>query len=255
MLLAAALVAALFAPATVRSVVDGDTIRIRQDGRAKTVNLRGVDAPTGAECHAAEATQALRRLLKRGARITTHGRYVRRRGRLINAVLIRRGHARAAAGAPKRLAAAEAKARTAGRGLWACPPPPPPAAPPSTTPPPVAPPSDPIARARADLQGRVFTRITTTTFSSTESRLNLCSDGTFVEDVETYSDFGGSTYGTYRGRWEVLAAEYRPDGSATADVRRLNDDGTIGYVTIAAAGGQVTVNGSPVSVNSSSVCS
>ena len=99
--------------------------------------------------------------------------------------------------------------------------------------------------ARKDLAGRVFTRITTTTFSSSESRLNFCSDGRFVEDVETYSDFGGSTYGRYEGRWEVLSADYRA-GYAAARVRRLNQDGTEGFVDIVAQGGGVTVNGNSV---------
>jgi hypothetical protein len=73
--------------------------------------------------------------------------------------------------------------------------------------------------------------------------------GTFVEDGSTYSDFGGAT----TGRWVVTAATYDAT-SARATVRRDNADGTTGWVEFAATPGQITVNGSAVSVATSGVC-
>lgn len=249
------------ATATVARVVDGDTVKVRQAGRVRTVDLLGVDAPEPGACGGRDATKALKRLLPAKARVTVardangpaSGRYITRAGKLVNEAMIRAGNARAATGAlsrGSRLTAAQDAAKQAGRGLWAaCPEP---APQPQPTP---DPPTGDAAkqRARTDLQGRVFTRITTTTFSSAESRLHLCSDGSFVEYVETFSDFGGSTFGTYRGRWEVIAAEYRTD-FAGARVHRLNADGTEGFLDIVAQGGQVTSNGAIVSVRTSDAC-
>ncbi len=74
-----------------------------------------------------------------------------------------------------------------------------------------------------------------------------------MEDVSTYSDFGGSTSARYTGRWQVTAATYDAAG-ARATVRRDNADGTTGWVEFAATATQVTVNGDPVSVQTSGVC-
>jgi endonuclease YncB( thermonuclease family) len=269
--LALALVALALAPAaagaasgTVVRVIDGDSVRVREGGRVRTVSLLGVGAPT--DCHKAQAARALKRLLPANARVQLgrdrkgprQGRYIRRAGTLVNAALLRSGDARAGAteglSQAAALNAAQTAAQQAGRGLWktcAAPQTPPPPAQPQPQPAPPEP--DPLQRARGDLGGRVFIKLTTTTFSSAESRLHLCSDGSFVEYVETYSDFGGSTYGTYRGRWEVTAAEYRAE-MAGARVRRLNDDGTEGWVEVVAQGGSVTVNGSVVTVQASDAC-
>ena len=99
----------------------------------------------------------------------------------------------------------------------------------------------------------MFIHITTTTFSSAESRLHLCSDGSYVEEVSTYSELAGSTAARYTGRWEVTGAQYDSTG-ARASVRRDNDDGTTGFVEFAATSTQVTVNGNVVSVQTSGVC-
>jgi len=152
------------------------------------------------------------------------------------------------------LSAAQRAAESAKRGLWAS------CEQPESQPQPQPQPPGPVTgeeakqRARADIAGRAFIRLTTTTFSSSESRLHLCPDGSFVEYVETYSDFGGSTYGTYRGRWEILSAEYRSAADASARVRRANEDGSEGFLEIVARGGQVTVNGSVVTVQASGAC-
>jgi endonuclease YncB( thermonuclease family) len=235
--------------ATVARVIDGDTVALK-DGRK--VDLVGVTVPP---CYAAQARAKLRQLLPARAKVRLRSepkqrraRYVFRGSKLINAELIRAGAAQAAPEGLEqaaKLTSAEAAAKSRAAGLWTtCTPQPAPAPPPS---------EDPKQRAQRDLRGRDFIRITTTTFSSSESHLNLCSDGTFVEDVSTYSDFGGSTSGRYTGRWEVTAAAYEAT-SARATVRRDNADGTTGWVEIAATPSQVTVNGNAVSVQSSAVC-
>lgn len=251
--------------ATVTRVLDGDTIKVRDGKRSRTVDLLGVEAPA---CHAAAAKQALQRLLPRKATVRLQrdggagkGRYVHRGATLVNAALLRQGAVKATANVAtlklgSTLRDAEQQARTAKRGLWAtCP------APPAGQPP--ANPDDPVQRARKDLAGRVFIRVTATTFSSSESHLHLCSDGRFVEDVSTYNEFGGgsesplpdsdATHQRYRGGWEVVAAEYRPEG-AGARVRRLNDDGTETFVDFVATSSGVTVNGAPVSTQMSGIC-
>ena len=107
------------AGATVVKVVDGDTVRIKENGRTRTVDLRGVDAPEKADCHGADAAKALKRLLPRGARVQVRRGSVRRAGKLVNEALVRSGDARATGG---QLTAAQDAARKAGRGLWAaCP--------------------------------------------------------------------------------------------------------------------------------------
>jgi micrococcal nuclease len=248
--------AAHAAGATVVKVVDGDTVRVKANGRTRSVNLRGVDAPEKADCYGSEATQALKRLLPRGARVTLRNGSIRRGRKLVNEALVRSGDARATGG---QLTAAQDAARTAGRGLWAaCPAPQPPGSgtPGGGTPPPpdVITGDAAIQRARTDLQGRRFTRIRTpSSFSSSESRLHLCSDGSFYEQVWTYSDFGGTTYGEYRGRWEVIAAEYRT-GFAGARVRRANNDGSEGFLDIVAQGGRITTNGEAASADVSDAC-
>lgn len=236
--------------ATVKKVVDGNTIRVG----AKTYDMLGVDVPA---CHAKQARAALKRLLPRNANVRLKrdgagkGRYVYRNHKLVNAALLKSGAARAGDLTHLKLAAtltaAQQAAQQAKRGLWtAC-----------------AQPEDPRARARTDLAGRAFTRITATTFSSSETHLHLCADGRFVEDVSTYSEFGSgseyplpdsdATHRRYGGTWEVLAAEYRTEGAA-ARVRRVYDDGTESVLDFVATASGVTVNGASVSTQTSAVC-
>jgi endonuclease YncB( thermonuclease family) len=264
--MAIAVADAAAAATTVVRVIDGDTVKLRDGGRTRTVDLLGVDAPEPGACHGAEARKALQQLLPARATVRQQadgkrkGRYVYRGRTLVNAALLRAGAARATAldGLAKasQLTTAEQAAKTNTRGLWkACPAPPQPPPTPAPSPPAGTVVTGEEAKQRAikDLAARAFIHITTTTFSSAESRLHLCSDGSYVEEVSTYSDFGGSTATRYTGRWEVLDAEYR-DTTARASVRRLNDDGTIGFVEFVARGGQVTVNGNVVSVQASAVC-
>jgi endonuclease YncB( thermonuclease family) len=59
--------------ARVVKVVDGDTIRVRRKGRTKDVRLLGIDTPEvfgGEECGGQEASASMRRLLRRGIRVT-----------------------------------------------------------------------------------------------------------------------------------------------------------------------------------------
>jgi endonuclease YncB( thermonuclease family) len=257
------------AKARVVRAADGDTVLVRSGaGKARAVHLAGVDAPARSECGARAAKRALTRLLPRRTRVRLvrdrragSARYVYRGRRLVNAAMLRAGAARAAAAGlrlAKRLQAAEAEAKSAGRGLWKmCAAPP--GAPPGTPPPPPAGGGTTtgqaaIDRARADLATRDFTLITTpSSTSSSESHLNLCADGRYVEDVSTYSEYGGSTDFRYTGTWEVVEAIYTPQ-YAGAHVIRHNDDGTTGDVFFYVAGGIVYVNGNQVTVNAASLC-
>lgn len=52
--------------ARVRSIIDGDTIKVRRHGKTKTVRLIGIDTPERGKCAYSNATNALRRQLTRG---------------------------------------------------------------------------------------------------------------------------------------------------------------------------------------------
>lgn len=99
--------------AEVVSVVDGDTIKVRVDGKTETVRLIGIDTPetkkpgTPIQCWGVEATKAATKLLK-GATVTLTTdkvagnrdrwgrmlRYVSVKGRDVGQVLLQGGHAR-----------------------------------------------------------------------------------------------------------------------------------------------------------------
>jgi len=128
---------------TVVGVVDGDTLVIDLDGRSESVRLLGIDTPETVhpdrppECFGAEASGRLALLLAPGAavRITRdveardrYGRllaYVERLsdGLVVNMSLVEHGfaatlHIDPNDGMRHELAAAEARARAAGLGLW-----------------------------------------------------------------------------------------------------------------------------------------
>jgi micrococcal nuclease len=131
-----------FGSGAVERVVDGDTIRVRLNGRSERVRYIGVDTPesvkpgTPVQCFAERASAANRALVA-GRRVRLvgdaeqrdrYGRllaYVYREpdGAFVNAALVRDGYARTLTIPPNvahradfsRLAGA---ARRAGRGLW-----------------------------------------------------------------------------------------------------------------------------------------
>ena len=131
--------------ATVRRVVDGDTIDVRIGGSNRRVRLLQIDTPEvyfGAECYGAQASAAVKRLLPVGTTVTLYDdpaldrtdaygrllRYVFRGTTNVNVSLVASGYAapyfyrgergRYAAGL-ERVARAAIAAR---RGLWgACP--------------------------------------------------------------------------------------------------------------------------------------
>ncbi len=131
-----------FGTASVVRVVDGDTIRVRLNGRSERVRYIGIDTPesvrpdTPVQCFAERAAAANRALVA-GRRVRLvgdaeerdrYGRllaYVYREpdGAFVNAALVRDGYARTLTIPPNvahradfsRLAGA---ARRAGRGLW-----------------------------------------------------------------------------------------------------------------------------------------
>jgi micrococcal nuclease len=129
--------------ATVLRVVDGDTIRVRLDGRAERVRYIGVDTPesvkpgTPVQCFAKRAAAANAalvagrevRLVGDVERRDRYGRllaYVYREpdGAFVNAALVRDGYARTLTIAPnvahaRQLAELARVARESGRGLWA----------------------------------------------------------------------------------------------------------------------------------------
>jgi micrococcal nuclease len=122
--------------AVVTRVIDGDTLVLRGQGRARLI---GVDAPETwrrHDCFGAEATRALRRLTPPGRVVRVAGdvrprdRYGRRLlyvwtsgGVFVNAALVRSGFARALAVPPDTgraavLRDAEEAARRAHAGMW-----------------------------------------------------------------------------------------------------------------------------------------
>ncbi len=121
------------------AVVDGDTLRVRVDGRTERVRLIGIDTPelAGDQCFAREAADAMTSLVgARPVRLDSdptqgnrdkHGRLLRHvvlpDGRLAANVLIAEGYGRVytKASAQRHHAqyqASEAKARAARLGVW-----------------------------------------------------------------------------------------------------------------------------------------
>jgi micrococcal nuclease len=123
-------------------VVDGDTVRVRLDGRSEPVRYIGIDTPesqkpdTPVQCFARRAEAENARLVTRERvrlvfdveRRDRFGRllayvYRVRDGVFVNAALVRGGFARTLTIPPnvrfaERFAALAADARRAGRGLW-----------------------------------------------------------------------------------------------------------------------------------------
>jgi micrococcal nuclease len=134
--------ATAFGRAQVLRVVDGDTIRVRLDGRTERVRYIGVDTPesvkpgTPVQCFAKRAAAANAALVAgRSVRLVgdveqrdRYGRllaYVYREpdGAFVNAQLVRDGYARTLTIAPnvahaRQFARLAQTARESGRGLW-----------------------------------------------------------------------------------------------------------------------------------------
>jgi endonuclease YncB( thermonuclease family) len=136
-MLAADSAAGGFPQCVVMNVVDGDTIDVGGCSDAGRVRLILVDAPEvsgGARCYSREATNYVTsRLLGRTvglerdvSNVDRFGRYLRYiwlDGELFNETMVREGYAALAVYPPDvkyrdRIAAAEAEARAANRGLW-----------------------------------------------------------------------------------------------------------------------------------------
>jgi hypothetical protein len=173
-------------------------------------------------------------------------RYVYRRGRLVNAALLRGGAARPGHtdGLRKRsaLLAAAREAEQQRRGIWtACAAPPPPPA--------TGEQQDPITRARAELADRVFVLKTgTSLYDRSERRLHLCRDG-FAGDYWSWVFHSNTGSGSLEGSWEVVSAD-----ATTARVRLFNADGEI-FRTFSIAGGRVSIDGVAITeVAASDVC-
>lgn len=102
------------------SGISGEVIRLA-DGRP--VHLRGIDAPTGAECHALVSERLLARILPPGTRVRVLGGYVFKARLNVNIALVRRGAASAYFARPPGsyrdvLLRAARQARAARRGAW-----------------------------------------------------------------------------------------------------------------------------------------
>ena len=270
--IAAVSAVALFLPvapataATVVRVVDGDTVTVRDDGKLRTVDLAGVNAPARGACASTDARRGLARMLPAGARVRLQrdadapagARYVFRGGRLVNAAVLRRGLARIGdTGELSRRAGLEAAAQNAQqqrKGIWkSCEPSPP--QPPSPSPQPPSGGPEAVTRARADLAGRMFIKITSTSIlNSSEARLHLCRDGYAVLDTSWSNDAsGGSGASRTEGSWEVVSADYTAT-TATARVRLFNGDGDT-FRTFFAQGQRVSIDGvDQTQVASSDLC-
>ncbi|MEM7609775.1 MAG: thermonuclease family protein [Myxococcota bacterium] len=127
-------------PVELASITDGDTLRVRLDGRSERVRLVGIDtpetenSPRGPQPFADEATDALRSLVRdRSLSLAFDTERRDRFGRLlaylyaddtfVNAEMIREGWARPLTVPPnvrhaERFAALAAEARQARRGIW-----------------------------------------------------------------------------------------------------------------------------------------
>jgi micrococcal nuclease len=120
--------------ATVRRVVDGDTVALAPGGRARLIGIDTPEVYGRAECFGREASAFAKRRLA-GRRVTVevgtqprdrYGRllvYLYEDGRLFNGVLVREGYATALTIAPNverasELQAAGQLAREQERGLW-----------------------------------------------------------------------------------------------------------------------------------------
>jgi endonuclease YncB( thermonuclease family) len=232
--------------ATVARVVDGDTVKVRDGGKTRSVDLAGIDAPETGACQGAEAKRGLAKLLPVGAAVKlvrdakapASARYVFRKGKLVNVAVVRAGLARASAdGLSKRasLLAAEQAAQKAGKGVWTC------AAPPSSGTPPTG--QQAIDRARTDLADKMFTKIETpSVLRTTENRLHLCKDGYAAYDT-FYSSGATDVTSSSRseGQWEVVSAAYTAT-TATARVRLFNASGEL-FLDFFADGRRVSING------------
>ena len=210
--------------------------------------------------------RGLARLLPAGARVRLQrdadapagARYVFRGGRLVNAAVLRRGLARTGdTGELSKRAGLEAAAQDAQqqrKGIWkSCEPSPPQSPSPSPQPPSGGP--EAVTRARADLAGRMFIKITSTSIlNSSEARLHLCRDGYAVLDTSWSNDAsGGSGVSRIEGSWEVVSAEYTAT-TASARVRLFNGDGET-FRTFFAQGQRVSIDGvDQTQVASSDLC-
>lgn len=124
---------------TVVRVIDGDTVELSGAGRARLI---GIDTPETVkrghpvECHGPEASSAAKRLMPKGATVSVkrdreHRDHYGRElvylfasdGRMVNATLVREGHARTLRIEPntrhaRLLADLQADAKNARRGMW-----------------------------------------------------------------------------------------------------------------------------------------
>jgi len=233
-------------PATVVSVVDGDTVRVRVAGRIGTIDLVGVKAPTGRQCFATESRRELRKLLPVRARIGIEdetrlrgrGRYVTRAGKLVNTDMVRRGAARLGSltrvGRAQALRAADRSARTARRGLVArcggggggggTVTPGTPSAPGTPVPPGPAVETDgPAAQVgamRRALEGRQLRDVRTDTNSSTENITVFCAENRTSRREQTiFRDSPEQSLLTQEsGSWAVTNTARQADGSLAAEV-------------------------------------
>ncbi len=217
-------------PATVVSVVDGDTVRVRVAGRLGTIDLIGVKAPTGGQCFATESRRELRRLLPVRARIGIEdetrlrgrGRYVTRAGKLVNTNMVRRGAARLGSltrvGRAQALRAADRSARAARRGLVArC------GGGGTVTPGPAVETDGPAAQVgamRRALEGRQLRDVRTDTNSSTENVTAFCAENRTTRREQTiFRDSPEQSLLTQEsGSWAVTNTARQADGSLATEV-------------------------------------
>lgn len=112
--------------ASVVSVVNGQTLRIKQGRRTLTVTLAGIDAPRGRACYASESAAGLKELLPARSRVTVtilkqRGKratgYVLRSGVDASAAMVTRGLAESN-GSNSQIDALQSQAESAGTGLF-----------------------------------------------------------------------------------------------------------------------------------------
>jgi hypothetical protein len=259
--------------ATMRAVVDADSIRVVTSHGIRTVDLLGVRAPARGECFAGRARLALARLLPRGTRLVVErdpraaaGRYVLRGSTLLNAVVLEQGIGFPSGLRGLRRAAALRRAARAGltarHGVHGCTAPdgsgapetasgdatgptpvgtgePAPEAPaPPPPPPPVPGPAEDAAVVHDALVGGQLTAFNSDQSSSSKDTTRFCDQNRAARTEERNSSETGFTLVSTVGSWTVMAAERHGDGSFAATVAFTPDDPSLAtrlvHVAIAA---------------------
>lgn len=267
--------------ATVVSVVDGDTVRVRAAGAVRTLNLLDARAPRAGACFATQATRRLRQLLPPGTRIglafaerrpttaarTFRAQVIRGRG-VVDMAMVSGGFATATANTLPSFRAAQNRARANGVGLWgACvagtPAPAPAPAAPAPTPTPPAPTGlsrdQVIAIVAPVFVNKAFTTSSPGSVSST-TKTDLCiladteGDTRFTSFNSLFNVGSGSINSESAGTWSIASTTGVAGGAEMVVALRPDSGGEGSRLTLTVVNGQPRVNGNAITVEQSQRC-